>query len=59
MHCHLHFHVAPDSSWGPDYPHARRWQASGAHEHQMDDMAGLVLGINVTARSGACHPSDR
>ncbi len=56
MHCHLHFHVAPDSSWGPDYPRVRptAGHGSGAHtELEMDDMAGLVLGINVTARAGA------
>jgi len=53
MHCHLHFHVAPDSSWGPDYPHVRNVATSGTHEHQMDDMAGLVLGINVTTLSAA------
>ncbi len=56
MHCHLHFHVAPDSSWGADYPRIRgaAASASGAHvEQEMDDMAGLVLGVNVNARAGA------
>ena len=53
MHCHLHFHVAPDSGWGPDYPRMRT-VAAGVHaEHQMDDMAGLVLGINVKGDGNA------
>jgi FtsP/CotA-like multicopper oxidase with cupredoxin domain len=55
MHCHLHFHVAPDSSWGPDYPRVRgsTGHESGAHPTmEMDDMAGLVLGINVAPRAG-------
>ena len=53
MHCHLHFHVAPDSNWGPDYPHVRSLAASGTNDHQMDDMAGLVLGINATTPSAS------
>ena len=53
MHCHLHFHVSPDSAWGPDYPHVRKVPRPGRDEHQMDDMAGLVLGINVTSASAA------
>jgi FtsP/CotA-like multicopper oxidase with cupredoxin domain len=54
MHCHIHFHIAPDASWGADYPRIRDSTAhgSGPHAgHEMDDMAGLVLGVNVTARA--------
>ena len=61
MHCHLHFHVAPDSSWGADYPRIRgaATSTSGAHpEHEMDDMAGLVLGVNVNARAGVAEPAE-
>ena len=59
MHCHIHFHIAPDSTWGPDYPHMRQLAAAPrAHDrHPMDDMAGLVLGINVSPRTGAA-PSE-
>ena len=57
MHCHLHFHVAPDSSWGPDYPRIRKRRPPACtREHQMDDMAGLVLGINVTRRPARATP---
>jgi FtsP/CotA-like multicopper oxidase with cupredoxin domain len=49
MHCHLHFHVAPSPGWGPDYPRIRNAGAGRHDAHQMDDMGGLVLGINVTS----------
>jgi FtsP/CotA-like multicopper oxidase with cupredoxin domain len=49
MHCHLHFHVAPSPGWGPDYPRIRNTAATQPGEHRMDDMAGLVLGINVSS----------
>lgn len=55
MHCHLHLHVAPGPSWGSDYPRVRNAAAHGAH--QMDDMGGLVLGINVTAAAASPAPT--
>ena len=62
MHCHIHFHIAPDSTWGADYPRNRGSTAHGSGalgEHDMDDMAGLVLGINVTARADDAPPATR
>lgn len=57
MHCHLHFHVAPDSGWGADYPRVRSAAGPGQHgDHPMDDMAGLVLGINATSATAAPPP---
>ncbi len=53
MHCHIHFHIAPDSTWGADYPRNRGSMAHGSgaeSEHEMDDMAGLVLGIDVRGK---------
>lgn len=60
MHCHLHFHVAPDSAWGPDHPRVRNASSGGEHAgHQMDDMGGLVLGISVTDPAQAAGGTSR
>lgn len=50
MHCHIHFHAAADSNWGPNRP------APPAHAGMapdiMGDMSGLILGINATTSDG-------
>lgn len=53
MHCHIHAHTFLDASTGLHAPLA------GAHHTDtggMDDMAGLVLGIQVRPAAGAAPP---
>jgi FtsP/CotA-like multicopper oxidase with cupredoxin domain len=53
MHCHIHAHVAADSSSG-----IRRAQHAG-HDAgtPMDDMAGLILGLEVSPGDAARAPA--
>ena len=46
MHCHIHFHAAADSNWGPNRP--RPPSHAGMAPDLMGDMTGLVLGIIAT-----------
>jgi FtsP/CotA-like multicopper oxidase with cupredoxin domain len=47
MHCHIHAHTAADPAAGLDVAPPRAHPAGGPGMTEMDDMAGLLLGIRV------------